>query len=320
MLASVANRDSTRAFVPFAGSSRVATGCASYSIASTTMSRSQQKRPLDLKQSQNLGRPAGGKTIGPHTSSSGTKGKRAHSNRALPVSRVQEASGNSQSSPKANDPSPWRKAQSNGVRVSSNCSSPTRRLPAAIATPCTCPHINECVYGRYATTPSPCERSGRNAINKQIRFAKDMNHSEFSSRQSTASNDTTKPRFYCCKLGCFVSCSRESDLARHRRSKHGDSTFECSYPGCDYQRSRRDKLLKHTREAHSSRLIACPAIEYNFSSAAGERDTRQPLSRDQMNASKHDRLNLSQTNIRTSGWGGKWRGGVGRYEIQASRC
>jgi hypothetical protein len=254
-----------------------------------------------MRQLQKVDRTAGGKTASPHIDSSGPRGKRARNNRTTPIPRSQRASGDLQASSKASDISPWTRARNSAIRLSSSCSSPVRRPQTANETACTCSQINGCVCGGCVPTPSTSERPGRKATKNQIHLGRNGDHSEISSRQSTTPVDTAAPRFYCYEPDCSVSCSRESDLSRHQKSKHGDITFECSYPGCQFRHSRRDKVLKHTREVHANRSIACPAIVYNFSSAAEGANTLQDASRDQVNASKRPGLGVSQANPRTRG-------------------
>ena len=226
------------------------------------MSRSQQRRSLDLRQSQNVDRLAGGKTIGPRADSCAPKGKRVLSNKPSAVPRGQRVSDGSQTSSKASDLSPWRRAQSNAVRVSSACSSPVRPPLAAETTACTCSQINECVCDGYVPAKPAWEPSGRNVTKNHIRAAKNLDHSEFSSRQSTTPNDTVELRYYCDEAKCLVSCSRQGDLARHKTTRHGNTTYECSFSGCEFRYKRKDKLIKHTRDAHVSKSIECPPITY----------------------------------------------------------
>ena len=48
-----------------------------------------------------------------------------------------------------------------------------------------------------------------------------------------------------------IAQDRRSNLKRHMRYKHGDSTkFTCSYPNCDRSYSRPDAVHKHRREGH----------------------------------------------------------------------
>lgn len=236
-----------------------------------------------MRRMQRFDKTDNGKAIGPHRGSGVPKSKRVSDSRIPPLPKTNLLASDAQTRLKAADTSSWDWARSNAATPSSSCSSQVRTSGVARST--TCPHSRaiEGDCGQCHRAPLSIERIREDLERDRVLSGRSFISRESSFREVASSDGTVKSRFYCAEPGCLKSCARESDMARHRRSKHGGTTFECSFPGCQFRNPRKDRLIKHAREKHPLKLIECPAIAYVSSTNGEANGARRSKSRDQVN-------------------------------------
>lgn len=82
-------------------------------------------------------------------------------------------------------------------------------------------------------------------------------------REQNASSKSAggKARHHCQEDGCLESFTRQSDLNRHMRTKHGRKSIFCPHNGCRHASARtggfarRDHLVQHLRKMHSGQEL-----------------------------------------------------------------